>query len=222
MRKFVFFTTLFALALTSCISSPEDKANKLIEQHIKACLYKPDTYEFVYTKIDSAFTPYCDPAFHEKILKFGKLFKKLESYANEMAIEEFGASSAKSSMTMHSDDYSAYSRNEYQTNKKEYQEHLDNIKTLSADADELSDKMKKVLSNIQADMQKEPEFIGYKAVHRYRAKDNDDKVLIGDTYFLFDKDFKEIKQVYDVESLDFKIIDQAIKQLKENKEEELE
>ena len=73
--KDVFFLALVALGFTSCVKSPEDKANVLIEEHVKSCLFKPDTYENVSTHIDSAFTPYCDPAFHEMLFKLKKIAK---------------------------------------------------------------------------------------------------------------------------------------------------
>ena len=211
---------MFVLALTSCVSSPEDKANKLIEEHIKTCLYKPESYQFVSTQVDSAFTPYCDPAFHEKLLKLNKISEEIESCESEIEREESAASTSKSIMTIYSDCYTAHSRNEYQENKKEYQEHLANIKKLTADKEELLAKGKKVYSKIQSEMQKEPKFIGFQAFHRYRANNNAEQTLMGDAYYVFDKDFTKIMLVYDVESSEFKAIDQIITELKEEHEEE--
>ena len=156
----------------------------------------------------------------EEMDKFVERYNLPRLNQKEIEREESAASTSKSIMTIYSDGYSAHSRNEYQENKKEYQEHLANIKKLTADKEELVAKGKKVYSKIQSEMQKEPKFIGFQAYHRYRANNNADQTLIGDAYFVFDKDFKGIMLVYDVESSEFKAIDQIITELKEEQDEE--
>ena len=67
---------LGALLITlfvSCGKSPEEKANALIEDDIKKVLYHPETYDPAETQVDSAFTPFDDPAFYEKTVQLCKL-----------------------------------------------------------------------------------------------------------------------------------------------------
>lgn len=45
MKKMLCFTVLVVLSFTSCMKLPEEKANILIEEYIKSCLFKPETYE---------------------------------------------------------------------------------------------------------------------------------------------------------------------------------
>ena len=62
-------------------------------------------------------------------------------------------------------------------------------------------------------LQKEPEFIGYKATHRYRAKNNAGQVLIGDQFYIFNKDLTEILASYDMDSDEYIISQEVIKQI---------
>lgn len=143
--KDVFFLALVALGFTSCVKSPEDKANVLIEEHVKSCLFKPDTYENVSTHIDSAFTPYCDPAFHEMLFKLKKIAKDTDKCDRKIEEEKREASQAKSFMTIYCDGYGAHSRNEYQKYKEEYEEHNRKMEEQIKKKDELIAKVTKLL-----------------------------------------------------------------------------
>ena len=110
--------TLFA----SCSKSLEDKANTLIEEDIKKTLYHPETYDPAETQVDSAFTPFDDPVFYEKTIQLCKIGMSIDEYDRKMK-------SAKSSMSIWSRPYqSAYSKNEYQEAKDEYDENAQNKK----------------------------------------------------------------------------------------------
>ena len=85
---------LGALLITlfvSCGKSPEEKANALIEDDIKKVLYHPETYDPAETQVDSAFTPFDDPAFYEKTVQLCKLGMSIDECDRKMK-------NAKSSM----------------------------------------------------------------------------------------------------------------------------
>ena len=98
---------LGALLITlfvSCGKSPEEKANALIEDDIKKVLYHPETYDPAETQVDSAFTPFDDPAFYEKTVQLCKLGMSIDECDRKMK-------NAKSSMSIQSAPYkSAFGR----------------------------------------------------------------------------------------------------------------
>ena len=217
--KDVFFLALVALGFTSCVKSPEHKANVLIEEHVKSYLFKPDTYENVSTHIDSAFTPYCDPAFHEMLFKLKKIAKDTDKCDRKIEEEKREASQAKSFMTIYCDGYGAHSRNEYQKYKEEYEEHNRKMEEHIKKKDELIAKVTKLYKKIQVELSKKPQFIGFQAIHRYRADNNRGQTMLGNSYYVFDKDFSQILLVYDTDSEDFMLIDELINKFKEEQDD---
>ena len=61
-------------------------------------------------------------------------------------------------------------------------------------------------------------FIGYKAIHNYRADNNAGNTLIGNSVFFIDKDFKEVLFALEVE--EYNQIQEGIKNFKEQLEGE--
>lgn len=76
MRK-VMISCAVLMFFASCSQSPEDKANVLIKESMKKTLYHAETYDPVETVVDSAFTPFDDPAFYKKRLSYANLAWKL-------------------------------------------------------------------------------------------------------------------------------------------------
>lgn len=214
MKKMLCFTVLVVLSFTSCMKLPEEKANILIEEYIKSCLFKPETYEIVGTRIDSAFTPYCDPAFHKRLWKLKEIEENIEKCEMEIEKEKDYASNAKSSMYIFDDDYSTLSRYEYQQNKEEYEEHSRKMQEQIGKKESFEIKKKKLYDELQAEISKQSKFIGFQAIHRYRADNNIGQTILGDVYFVFDKDFTQILVAYDMSSEDFIAVDDMIRELK--------
>ena len=183
--------TLFA----SCSKSLEDKANTLIEEDIKKTLYHPETYDPAETQVDSAFTPFDDPVFYEKTIGMS-----IDEYDRKMK-------SAKSSMSIWSGPYqSAYSKNEYQEAKDEYDENAQNKKNAEKKAKKLADELKTMLD-------KEQLFIGFKARHRFRANNNAGQIVFGEMKYLFDKDMNKIVASYDMDDDEYKTVQIVYKQM---------
>lgn len=187
---------LGAVALTmlaSCSLSPETKANHLIKKAMKMSLYQADTYDPVSTQLDSAFTPFDDPAFYDKTLKIYKLGESIEKYKREMK-------SAQSTMSIYDNIYaSSYGRNEYREAKMEYDE-------LAAKKTKAENKVKQYAAELKTAMEKKPQFIGFKATHSYRADNNAGQTMFGETVFLFDKDITQIVKAYNSEESDYKAV----------------
>lgn len=206
MKK-IFYLALIAVIMVACGQSQEQKAEALIKESLKKSLYKPETYKPVETKVDSAFAPYDDPAFFKELAELGKM-------NNEYAELEAKAKRAKSSMSIWSGPYqSTFGRNEYQEAKEEYEE-------ANAKIEKLKTKGRKQYEKVAKMLQGERKFIGYKAVHNYRADNNAGNTLIGNTIFFIDENFTEIR--YSLEVEEYNQIQEAISQFKEQIEEEEE
>lgn len=205
-RNFLYLVLLAAM-MVACGQSHEQKAETLIKESLKKSLYKPETYKPVETKVDSAFAPYDDPAFFEELAELGKMnsdFHDLEEKAKH----------AKSSMSIWSGPYqSAFARNEYQEAKVEYED-------ANAKMEKLKTKGRKQYEKVIDMLQANRKFIGYKAIHNYRADNNAGNTLIGNTIFFIDADFKEIK--YSMEVEEYNQVQETIKQFKEQLKEEEE
>ena len=199
--KNYWYLALFAFIAVACGQSQEQKAEALIKESLKKSLYKPETYKPVETKVDSAFAPYDDPAFFEEIAKFGKM-------NSEYVDLEEKAKHAKSSMSIWSGPYqSSFGKNQYQEAKEEYDEANAKIEKLKVKAIKQYEKVANML-------QGNHKFIGYKAVHNYRADNNAGNTLIGNTIFFIDKNFEEV--TYSMEVEEYNKVQEAIEQLKEH------
>jgi len=203
MKKFIYLSFL-TLVLVACSQSQEQKAEALIKESLKKSLYKPETYKPVETKVDSAFAPYDDPAFFEELTELGKMNSEYEELEEK-------AKRAKSSMAIWSGPYqTAFGRNEYQEAKEEYDE-------ANAQIDKLKTKGKKQYEKVVSMLQSERKFIGYKALHNYRADNNAGNTLIGNTIFFINQNFTEVQ--YSMEAEEYEQVQNAISQFKEQIEE---
>lgn len=199
MKK-VLFGALLVTLFVSCSKSPEEKANAMIVDDIKKVLYHPETYDPAETQVDSAFTPFDDPAFYEKTVQLCKLGMSIDECDRNMKL-------AKSSMSIWSGPYqSAFERNEYQEAKDKYDENAQNKKSAEI-------KAKKLANELKAMLDKERQFIGFKARHRYRANNNAGQTVFGEMKYLFDKDINKIVASYDMDGEEYKAVQIVYKQL---------
>ena len=203
MKK-ILSSIFVAIVMVSCNQSPEQKAESLIKESLKKSLYKPETYKPVETKVDSAFAPYDDPVFFEELAELGKMNSEYEELEEKAKL-------AKSSMAIWSGPYqSAFGKNEYQEAKKEYDEVNDKIEKIKEKGIKQYEKVIKMIQGKRV-------FIGYKAVHNYRADNNAGNTLIGNTIFFIDKNFEEI--TYSIEVEEYNQVQKAISQVKEQIED---
>lgn len=204
MKNLLYLFT-FILIFCSCGKSPEEKANELIKAELRKSLYKPDSYNPIETKLDSAFAPYDDPVLFEKMMETVKIGAEIQGLDHDMK-------QAKSTMSIWSGPYiDSYGRNEYNEAKEEYDK-------ANAEKEKLTEKGKKKLEEIVNLLKQERKFIGYLATHNYRADNNAGNTLIGNTVFIIDKEFKEILFRCEVE--EYNQMQQTIEELEERMNEQ--
>lgn len=182
----------------SCNTSKEDNAKKLIAEEVKKTLIFPDSYDPIETKIDSAFSPIDDPYLIKTVVEIAQIASETAEYEEE--IEQ-----AKTTMSIFSDSYSNFGKNEYKKAKEEY----DNATKI---VDVAHKKAEKIAEKYKDKVNKERAFVGYKATHSYRAKNNAGQILIGKDYIYFDKDMKHIEAIIDENGLAYKIYTAALGQ----------
>ncbi len=204
MRNLLLMIAAVAI-LTSCNSSPESKANALIKEDLKKNLYHADTYDPVETKIDSAFSPKDNPQFYE-------LLKEVSDIGNSLNELDSKAKQAKSNMALFSSPYmTEFTRNEYDRNKEEYNEYIEKY-------EKLKNKGLKKYQKLRTMLKEKPKFIGYRAIHSYRAQNNAGLTVFGNIVYIIDDKFEKI--IFSCEKEEYDEIQDVIKEEMENMEEE--
>lgn len=204
MKKNVFLG-LAALAFVACSVSPEKKAASIVEKAVKASLYHPNSYDPIETVVDSAFAPMDDPDFFEKTLKLYEIGIEMEDCDREMK-------HAKSSMAIWSNPHSAFSRNEYNEAKEEYETCVAKMETLQKKGKKLDEKLKDIAEQGR-------NFIGWKVTHSYRAQNNAGQTLIGESVFILDPEMTQVLAEYDTDDSDYKNVQMMYEMMKAADEE---
>lgn len=181
MKK-IFYLSLCIIAV-SCSSKTkeptlEEKANELMKEAVQKTLLFPDSYSLADTQLDSAFTPFHDPAFVETVFKLYGMGKEMESLDRKMK-------NAKSDMAF----YSSYSSSFYRENYKDAKEKYEKAQ---AGIDAINKKLESMGEGFRAQLYGPREFIGYRAHHTYRAQNNAGQTIMSGAYFVFDKDITKI------------------------------
>lgn len=184
MKRVLLGSALVAL-FASCSESPEEKVNALIGEQIKKVLYHPETYDPTETQIDSAFAPFDDPVFFEYAVQICKLEKSIDGYNAMINLSAL-------SMPIWSGDQTVYGRSEYQNEKDKYDKNVQNKKRAEIEIKKLSEELKKIIGRGR-------QFIGFKALHRYRANNNAGQTVFGEEIYLFDKELSKIVTTYNIE-----------------------
>lgn len=194
-----------ALVFVGCTVSPEKKAASIVEKAVKASLYHPNSYDPIGTIVDSAFAPMDAPDFFEKTLKLYELGVEMEDCDREMK-------HAKSSMAIWSNPYSAFSRNEYNEAKEEYENYVAKMETLQKKGEKLGEELKGIAEQGRS-------FIGWKVTHSYRAQNNAGQTLIGETVFILDPEMTQILAGYNTDDSDYKNVQMMYEIMKAAAEE---
>lgn len=197
MKKVIGFI-LCLMVLGACSRTQEEKANLLIKEDIQKVLVKPDTYEPIETKLDSAFAPYETPEFMENTLKCVQLFMEIKEYKEKIKV-------AKSMMTIYEDNLGfPYFKNEYNEYKAEY-------KGATNKRNEIEKRLKRSGRKLKELVNAKREFIGYKTMHHYRADNNAGNTVLGTGFYLFDKDINTILISFSEEEIE--LIQEASEEL---------
>lgn len=182
MRKMQILSCVLALILVSCISSKEEKAEKLIRETLKDYLYNPDSYDPISTRVDSMFI---DVSTIGSIMEISKEMAELTSKIGKCERE---IESAESSMDIWSPNgyASQYSRGEYARAKEKKDEAMSNLekynKRLADKIIDLKDCAKKYHKG---------EFTGWAVLHRFNCLNGTGTMNIpGEIIFFCDEEFK--------------------------------
>lgn len=202
MKK-LFFLMVTAMVVLACSQSPEQKAEALIKESLKKTLINPETYKPVETKVDSAFSPNDSPELFKLLGEVADLYEKYEDLNDK-------AQRKKSYMLLHSDSYTAFGRNEYETEKAEYEKY-------SAESEQVNKKYLKRLDEVFELLKSEKKFIGYKVYHNYRADNDLGNTLIGNAVFFIDENFTEVNFALELDQ--YKYINEGINEILERMEE---
>lgn len=200
MKKLLLLTVSVAL-LASCGKSPEEKVQALIEDAVKKSLYIPESYDPVETKIDSAFAPHATQEYIEGTIEMCKAYREMKECESEVK-------SAKSTLNIYSDSYArAYMANEYRDHKAEYEAAL-------SKKSKTEERLKGIIEDLRKMEEQKPTFIGYSAVHRYRANTNGGQTAFGTIQFFLDKDMSKIVASFDLDSYEFKEMQETLEEMK--------
>ena len=178
MKKFL---VVFAVIMTSCTLSNEDKAEKLVKETLKDYLYHPDSYEPIFTMVDSMFI---DATIIEPIMEISNEIKDLMYKINRCERE---IESAESSMDIWApNSYSSQlSRGEYARAKKDKEEAQSNLNKYT---NKLSAQFISLKEN--AAKYRKGEFTGWVVTHRFRSLNGAGSMTIpGEMIFFCDKEF---------------------------------
>ncbi len=66
--------------------------------------------------------------------------------------------------------------------------------------------MEKIVAQIKTILEMEPKFIGFKAMHRYRAKNNAGQVLMGNARFLFNEELTDVVSMFDMDGEEYQAV----------------
>lgn len=184
------------ILFAACVPSPEDKANAMIKESLTNTLFFPESYKPVSTTIDSAFAPYDDPVFYERTLRVSKLIFTVVNY--EKKIKD-----AKRDIAMYKDflriSFSNADQEKLNQATEEYQEYV-------SEKERVLQKVQELFSELKKEVEKKPQFIGFKAFHNYNAKNNAGQMVGGEALFVFDKDMKQVMGEYDTGTDEYKAV----------------
>lgn len=205
---FVYLVAMTTIvAISSCQKTREERVSELVGNEIKKTLLYPESYESVELEIDSAFTPFDDPEFFDMTFQLGQYSFEIENAESDMK-------SAKSSMAIWSGPYqSAFGKTQYQEAKDDYDAAYEKKEEASQKAEALVQKMKTILD-------KEPEFIGYKVRHKFRAsKEQGGERTFGEYKFLFTEDLSSLVAQWNMNDMEYIVVRRLYKEIQDARSE---
>jgi hypothetical protein len=172
----------FALFLSSCTLSNEQKAEKLIKEVLSSTLYHPESYKPISTQIDSAFIDF------ESLKKFGTIYEELiENIKKEKDYEE-NLKEAETYMSIWSPStyyYSEHQNVQYNQYKEEYNEYKNKLERITPKVSSNLTKLRNESKNIFS-----KEHTGWIVTHKFTSKNGANTANIpGEASFFFNIDF---------------------------------
>lgn len=188
------------LAFMSCAFTPSQKAEKLAQEETKKFLVKPDSYDPIETKVDSAFSPFNDIKVMDMLKEVANLGDKVSLLAEEVQKEQ-------SEMSLYSGPYMTdYTRTQYNQAKSKYE-------LAKSQGEKLYPQLQAKLKEFYGMLHKEPEFVGYIVTHSYRAESNNGNVDVSKVYFLVEPNGEKVIQA--LNSFEYELIQAKLKEFAE-------
>lgn len=172
MKK-LFNLILVVILMAACSPTPEQKVEKLVQENVKKTLLKPDTYDPIETKVDSAFSPFDDIDLLREVARYEEMLSKYQELEEDFK-------QAKSRMAIYDDSFrDIFFKNQYQEVKETYEETKEKYEKM---AEALQQEYDLIVSKTKG----ERKFVGYKALHSFRANSNDGNTVINEIVFVTD------------------------------------
>ena len=183
MKKVIFILlTLLSILITSCSQTNESKAKKVIKEYFKETLDDYDSYTPMnYSELNMAMTEWKFPKELEpELIKLTEVTKKIN--------QQFGHTiKTTSDADYHIERINKYTGEEYKKHTtEEFRNRLEKEKILWLEFKHYQDKINASKNSFQ------PEFIGWKMTHKFRAKNRMGGNELNEIEFQFDKDITKV------------------------------
>lgn len=186
-----------AFVLGSCDTmTPEEKAQKLIEEDVKACLIKPETYEFASIQLDSCFSD--NQQFNEKSFLFGMEIAKLYKDYKDKQREMEWAERAMAIYNIGGYYVSEYTKIEYKKAKESYDKAQRMLESAKGKILQLYEDNTDLFEALNGGKH---EFTGWVAQFSYRAETAGGMKRMGQSLYFFDKDLTKITSKFTSDEL---------------------
>ena len=183
MRISLIVILISCLFCISCSKSKEEKIQELVDTAIKNCLYYPDSYDPIELSTDSVFNNMLSPENVEMAYEIIKIDNEVKSLYDEIVytkeLRDAFSSSPHSSI--------------YKSDTKKIQ-NLENSRF------EKENQLMQLFNSLQEQYWQRREFTGYCAIQKFRAKNNDNQICIGQYAVYIDTEATKSIAYYDLSS----------------------
>jgi hypothetical protein len=169
----------------SCTKTKEERIQALVDQSVKNTLLFPESYDPIEIRIDSVF----DNMLSDKNIKTAceiiKIGKEIDAINSE--IEE-----TNTFISIFSDS----------GNSRFYRDLKKDLKNLKSDCIEKEKKFMQLLNSLQEQYWQRKAFTGYSAIQKFRAKNNDNDVVMSSYILSIDAETTQCLACYDISNDD--------------------
>lgn len=174
---------LISLLCFSCSKTKEEKIQEIVNNSIKNDLFFPDSYDPIEVYIDSVFDNMLSPENVEMAYEIIKIDNEVKSLYDEIVytkeLRDAFSSSPHSSI--------------YKSDTKKIQ-NLENSRF------EKENQLMQLFNSLQEQYWQRREFTGYCAIQKFRAKNNDNQICIGQYAVYIDTEATKSIAYYDLSS----------------------
>ena len=180
------------IIMSGCSNTINDKAEKVIEKDMAKTLVTPDTYNAIETEVDSAFAPLDDPKVFNMILDIAGENVSLNTFESKLAELKENMKNAEKGMNLMNNLKGDKYSEEYKKYKSYYDEYADLVKEIEPQKEVITKRIQEKLQNVTKVLSGKRDFIGFKAIHKYSAENNQGKELTDSCFYLLDKDMNNV------------------------------